>query len=73
MRPVLNDSNNLIVDTGFERIHRHEVTELKRFLYAGGSRDSSRAGAVGAGKKPPYQGAEEDKQRRQFIVSPFCI
>lgn len=39
------------------------------FFFTGGSRDPSRAGAAGACEEPPHQGAEEDKQRRQFGVS----
>lgn len=47
--------------------------KLKWFVYAGGSGDPSRAGAVGASEEPPYQRAEEDKQRGQLSVSPFSI
>ena len=36
--------------------------ELKWCVYAGGSRDPGRAGAVGEGEESPYQRAEEDKQ-----------
>lgn len=42
---------------------------MKCCVYAGGSGDPSRAGAVGAREEPPYQGAEEDKQRGQLSVS----
>lgn len=65
--------NCLIAYTGLKCMDRQKGTELKRCVYAGGSGDPSRAGAVGAGEEPPYQGAEEDKQRRQFGVSPFYI
>lgn len=64
-------SNSLIAFMGFKFMNHQPENDLNWCVYAGGSRDPSRAGAVGAGEEPPYQRAEEDKQRGQLSVSLF--